>query len=208
MKKINKAQPPKSFSEFVKKEMPIHWSECNSDVKSDSKETMLLYEQDFLCGYTEIFIDNEDCHIDHYVKRSIDNRLCYVWENLIVAVNDDEFGAKYKDNGENCIKMIGDYSSIVNPVLEEAQYYFKYSLDGQIDPADELDDTKKLKANRTIEVFYLNHQSLKTRRKDIAYAIKALNDGGVETEAITKFLEQLGFHSFTNYILDNYFNKY
>ena len=207
MKKIDKTDPPKSFVDFVKKKKPVHWCDCDSLIKSEAKEFMLLNEQDLLCGYTEIYIDNDDNHIDHYVKRSIDNGLCYDWNNLIVSVNDDDFGAKYKDNGENGVKVKSDYLKLLNPVKENCEVFFKYSFDGKIDALDDLNKNDKEKAIRTIEAFNLNHESLKSRRKEIPNLIQCFIEGGESVVDIPKYLDNYGFTTCVNYFITNFFNN-
>ncbi|MFY7843724.1 retron system putative HNH endonuclease [Chryseobacterium gambrini] len=204
MKKINKRDPPKVFSDFVRTKRPTNWKDCESDVKEEAKEFMLLEEQDLLCGYTEIYIDNEDCHIDHYVKRSLDNRLCYNWNNLIVAVNDEDFGAKHKDNGENNIKSLAQYNDILNPVNDDGNDYFQYSLNGEINPIETLNPKDVDKSDNTINIFNLNHNSLKTRRADLGKIIINLRNGGLKDDEILGCLGKSGFYSFTNYVLQNY----
>lgn len=207
MRKINKSLPtPAFFSDFVKRDKPKEWKDCESEVKKQSKEYMLLYEQSFLCGYTEIYIDNEDIHIDHYIKRSIDNRLCFEWDNLIVAVNDEDFGAKCKDNGTNNVKTIADYNNIFNPVIDATEIFFEFSLDGQIDSKKGLEHINSSKACKTIEVFNLNHSSLKDRRRNLAILIKNFKDGGITNEEIKLYTEEIGFHTCATYLLDNYFD--
>lgn len=204
MKKINKQDPPKKFTDFVRTKKPNNWKFCDSEVRKEAKEYMLLEEQDLLCGYTEIYIDNENCHIDHYVKRSLNNSLCYNWNNLIVAVNDEDFGAKHKDNGPNNIKSLADYNNILNPVIDDSKDFFKYSLDGEATYLDDLNKSDSLKCNKTIEVFNLNHNSLKNRRSDLAKLIVKMRSGGLDDDNIRLALENSGFYSYTNYILENY----
>ncbi|NML72120.1 TIGR02646 family protein [Chryseobacterium sp. RP-3-3] len=204
MKKINKQQPSQEFTDFVKSKRPTDWKDCDGEVKRQAKEYILLEEQDLLCGYTEIYIDNEDCHIDHYVKRSLDNRLCFDWKNLIVAVNDEDFGAKYKDNGGNNIKSLAEYNDILNPVNDDGNDYFQYSLNGEINPIETLNSKGIDKSDNTIKVFNLNHNSLKTRRADLSKIIIGLRNGGLKDDEILGCLEKSGFYSFTNYILENY----
>jgi len=204
MKKISKNQPLQEFTDFVRRENPKVWRDCDGEVKRNAKEYMLLYEQDLLCGYTEIYIDNEDCHIDHYVKRSLDNNKCYDWNNLIVAVNDEDFGAKHKDNGPNNIKSLVEYNNILNPIIDNGEDYFEYSLDGIINSISTLQGDSLLKADKTIEVFNLNHNSLKVRRNDISKLIIDLRKGQINDEDIKLALEKSGFYSFTNYVLENY----
>ncbi|MCW2465063.1 retron system putative HNH endonuclease [Elizabethkingia anophelis] len=204
MKKINKQNPPKEFTDFVKNKKPSVWNDCDGDVKKVAKEYILLEEQDILCGYTEIYIDNEDCHIDHYVKRSLDNKKCYDWNNLIVAVNDEDFGAKHKDNGPSNIKSLAEYNNILNPIIDNGDDYFEYSLDGKIDPISSLQGNALTKSDRTIEVFNLNHNSLKSRRSDLSKLIIDMRSGGLDDDAIKLALEKSGFYSYTNYVLKNY----
>ncbi|GJQ06326.1 hypothetical protein CAPN010_04840 [Capnocytophaga cynodegmi] len=200
MRKINKASPPSSFTDFVREKSPINWSCCPSNVKQEAREQMIL-EQDFLCGYTEIYIDENDCHIDHYIKRDINNSLCYDWNNLIVAVNDNDFGAKHKDSGGNRVKSLADYSNLLNPVTDNTQAFFKYTLDGTINIADNLSNNDKTKAQHTIEVFNLNHSSLKKRRKEIAHMIVSLRKGGLSDQEVLNTLKTSGFRSFVEFVL-------
>lgn len=145
MRKIDKLHPIQSFIDFVKRENPTTWDEFDNVVRRETKEFMLLEEQFLLCGYTELYIDDNYCHMDHYIKRSLDNSQCYVWNNLIVAVNDDDFGAKFKD-GANGIKNLSDYNYIFNPVNDRIQDFFRYTTDGKIHPIENLSESnfKKL----------------------------------------------------------------
>lgn len=205
MKKIDKTLPLQSFTDFVIRNNPIVWSDCDSQIKRKAKEFILLEEQFLLCGYTEIYIDNEDCHIDHYVKRALNNNLCYDWNNLVVAVNDDDYGAKYKDGG-NGVKNLADYNLIFNPVNDRTQDFFRYTTDGKIHPADNLNQADFNKAEKTIIIFNLNHNSLKTRRKDLILTMNALKEGGTENQDLSVILEEQGFPSFVICMIENYLN--
>lgn len=55
----------------------------------------LLKEQNNLCGYTELPLNNK--HIDHHHKRVLYPEKCFCRDNLIMATLDDDFGARYKD---------------------------------------------------------------------------------------------------------------
>ncbi len=201
MRKIDKKLPIQSFVDFVRTKNPLNWKDCDGNVKKETKEFILLEEQNLLCGYTEIFINNEDCHIDHYVKRDINNNLCYNWDNLIVAVNDDDFGAKHKD-GRNGVKNIRDYTQIFNPIVDRTQDFFYYTTDGKIHPTNNLNKAKALK---TIEIFNLNHSSLKTRRKNLMLLINSLKQGNRANADIIIDIENQGFTSFAEYALSTYF---
>jgi uncharacterized protein (TIGR02646 family) len=203
MRKIDKIGRLQSFADFLKKNKPVFWKELDGQVRKDTREFILLEEQFLLCGYTEFYIDNEDCHIDHYVKRDLDNRLCYDWNNLIVAVNDDEYGAKYKDGG-NGVKNLADYNLIFNPVNDTTQNFFRYTTDGKIHPADNLSQSDLNKAQKTINIFNLNHNSLKMRRKDLMLTMGALKKGGTEIQDLPGILDGHGFPSFITCMIENY----
>lgn len=205
MRKIDKYPPIQTFVDFVRNNTPITWKDCESSVKRATTEFILLEEQFLLCGYTEIYIDSTDCHIDHYIKRDLDNRLCFDWNNLIVAVNDDDYGAKHKD-GKSGIKNLIEYSLIFNPVIDRTQDFFRYTTDGKIHPAENLNQVNFNKAEKTILIFNLNHNSLKSRRQGVISMIQLLKDGGRTNEDLFVDLESIGFKSMFEYVIPKYFN--
>ncbi len=121
-------------------------------------------EQNYQCGYTELLLELDDSHIDHYIKRDIEADRTFDWNNLIVAfgnsnsgVNPD-FGAHYKDNRYK-IKQ-HEYTEIFNPVEDDVQSYFYYNSFGKIEPLGTIEDERiKLKVLKTLEVFNLEHPS-------------------------------------------------
>lgn len=205
MRKIDKLNPIQQFIDFLKNVNPTTWDEFDNDIRRETKDFILLEEQNLLCGYTELYIDDNYCHIDHYIKRSLDNKKCYAWNNFIVAVNDDDFGAKYKD-GPNGIKSLLEYSLIFNPVIDRAQDFFRYTTDGKIHPLENLSENNFKKAENTISIFNLNHTTLISKRHGLFYAIQSLKDGGRMNEEILVDIEMLGFKSMAEYAVVKYFN--
>lgn len=196
MRKINKQLPIDSFNRFIK-DGPTLWSEIhlseNQHVYKESRDFILINEQNGMCGYTELPLseDDKDIHIDHYKKRDLFPRETFDWNNLIVALKSDEFGADYKDSRYHIKKE--EYSQILNPATDIAQDYFEYLATGDIRPKPGLTPPEKLKAERTIEVFNLNHASLVNRRKDLVRMIDAYK--GVPKEIVASCIAPLGFKS-------------
>lgn len=203
MRKINKQSPYPKFTQFVGKYKPIVWEDFDkhpqSSIRQESKLYILTTEQDCMCGYTELPIDEQNSHIDHYVKRSIDHTKIFDWNNLIVASIDDDFGAKYKDNGYK-IKA-NDYASIFNPVVDNMEDYVYYANDGEMRPNNKCDDKMVSKVNKTIEVFNLNIRSLKDRRKEIITNINTYRKSGLSEADIRAALASIGFVSVVDFEL-------
>lgn len=133
MRKINKGKPYAAFSEYIENKNPKEWKEIG-DLKYDMRVYMLFYEQDCLCGYSEIPIEpeNTESHIDHFVKQEYDSNKIFDWNNLIVSTIDEDFGGKYKDNTYK-IKN-SDYPHIFNPVIDDMSQFIEYSGNGEIVP--------------------------------------------------------------------------
>lgn len=188
MRKINKLTPLPHFNGIDYKNDCKDWNCFHTKYKSVFEEArlkILMEEQNCFCGYTEILIEDEkDGHIDHYKKREHFSNLTFDWNNYIVSVNDDDFGAKYKDNKYKIQKA--EYIKIFNPVIDEVK--FKYTTLGEIVETDE-------KIKKTVEVFNLNWEPLKNRRKKLITTIKSYKDGGLNNDEIKKALNTAGFIS-------------
>lgn len=204
MRKINKGCHSPSFDDFVTIYSPIVWDDIHvygdpQKAYEDTRLQILTEEQYQLCGYTEIYInDVEACHIDHYKKRSIFPMLTFNWNNLIVAKNGSDFGANYKDNKSDIIAT--DYNNIFNPVIDNVENYFYYNDWGEIEPKSGISDLEKKKVNKTIEVFHLNHHSLRNRRKNLIRMICCYRE--MAKLEILAVLKNSGFVSVINQILN------
>lgn len=193
MRKINKGIPFCDFTHYVEANHPTDWSQLPGSISYAARCHILKNEQDGICGYTELCLSDNDSHIDHYVKQSIDSSKIFIWDNLIVASVDEDFGAKYKDNGYK-IKP-NEYVDIFNPVVDHVELYCYFLVNGEIHPRNDILPSLFVKMQRTIEVFNLNHPSLTSRRANVVQNVHNYFKGGIELGEIFDYLQTMGFHS-------------
>lgn len=194
MRKINKLTPPDSFIRFMKSQ-PKEWNEIHTPpyrpVYEEIQAKILIEEQDCLCGYTELPLDDKGVHIDHFRKRDLFPEETFSWNNLIVALKNSTFGADYKDNGYKISKE--EYALLINPATENAEDFFEYSGTGDIRPRTGLPENERLRAEKTITVFNLRHASLKNRRRDLFLLLNQAQ--GVTEEVVRSAFSFYGFKS-------------
>lgn len=188
MRKINKLIPLPHFNGSDYKSDCKEWNCFHQKYKSIFEEArlkILMEEQDCFCGYTEILIEDEkNGHIDHYKKKDQFPNLTFDWNNYIVSVNDEDFGAKYKDNKYKIQKT--EYVEIFNPVTDSVN--FIYRSWGEIDESDE-------KIKKTVKIFNLNCKSLKDRREKLISIIEIYKKNGLSNDDIKGALNTAGFIS-------------
>lgn len=199
MRKINKGEPLAEFSKFLLRYTPSRWEELNGELRYNIRLHILLYEQDCLCGYSEIPLDEENTssHIDHFVKRDYDHTKIFDWDNLVVSSIDEDYGGKYKDNTYK-IKQ-NEYVQIFNPTKDDMGQYIEYLRDGRIAPRDGIQDAINDKILKTIEVFNLNCRSLKNRRKQLLIELDSCS--GLPKEELKHTFEKNGFISLINWFI-------
>lgn len=197
MRKIDKGEPMAEFVQFVRSHDSCRWDDT-AGISRLWREYMLEYEQHQLSGYTELFLPNPDrTHIDHFKKRELFNDLVFSWDNLVVDSKDDSFGARFKDNH---IHSQQDNERLINPVSEDASYFFQYESTGRIIPAVSLTDDERQRAQYTIDMFNLNESSLQDRRKRILNNDLSAFDG-LSDEDVLQYLQELGFPSVVEQLL-------
>ena len=199
MRRINKGDPFDDFVKYLDKHKPSKWEELNGELRYNMRLHILLYEQDCLCGYSEIPLDaeNTSSHIDHFVKRDYDHSKIFDWDNLVVSAIDEDYGGKYKDNTYK-IKQ-NEYAQIFNPTKDDMGQYIEYLRDGRIAPRDGIQNAINDKILKTIEVFNLNCRSLKNRRKQLLIELDSCS--GLPKEELKHTFEKNGFISLINWFI-------
>lgn len=199
MRKINKQNPLPAFATFVSKNNPTEWKQLPSQISADSRFCILCNEQDCLCGYSEMPLEDDSAssHIDHYYKRDLFPKKTFDWNNLVVSSTDEDFGGKYKDNSYK-IKT-NEYQLIFNPIVDDMSQYIDFSRNGDIIPLNGLDANLAEKVKKTVEVFNLNCTSLKNRRRDFIIQLDGCKD--LPHDEIRKAFSANGFVSVLNWFL-------
>lgn len=160
------------------------------------RDHILSIEQKGLSAYTERQVELDKTHIDHFCKRDLFPAKCFDWDNLLVAENDEGYGAKYKDNKYKLNN--GDYNLIINPVVDDPHDYFTYMPNGDITPKCGLGDSDLQKAQKTIEVFNLNHPALVNERRTHWGYVEYYTQAGLSKLEILEYSP--AFPSLTEYI--------
>lgn len=199
MRRLNKQKPISSFTTFVSKNKPTQWEQLPAQISRDSRFAILCDEQDCLCGYSEIVLedDSSSSHIDHYYKRNLFPEKTFIWDNFVVSTVDEDFGGKYKDNTYKITKA--DYPLIFNPVVDDMSQYISFLGNGKMIPSNGISQNDIDKVEKTIEVFNLNCQSLKERRKVLIASLQACS--GFSKDEIIEMFSQSGFVSVLNWFL-------
>lgn len=176
MKKINKIEPS-FFTDYLRRNNPSDWGVLSIEIGFNIRDYILSNsngdsEQSYKCAYTEVDIspNSNSSHIDHFKKQSLFPYLRFDWHNLFVSTNNESYGAKHKDR---YIKH-EDYAYLLNPANEDPKQFLYYSIIGSVSPLsnDESSEDYK-KAETTIQLFNLNHKSLKNQRLVVVKQIKS-----------------------------------
>lgn len=198
----NRTQPLQAFVDFVRSRHPKDWNndfvEADHELYKECRDE-LLRTQDGVSAYTEVpLADSAGVHIDHFRKRSLFPHLSFDWVNFMVDERDNpQYGADFKDNK---VKT-DDYEKIVNPADPNPERFFSYMGNGEMVPADGLSHADEAKAKFTIQIFNLNHPSLKSRR---LAAMNMVRDyGRLPKATIKSCMKGSGFPTAVDYAMDN-----
>lgn len=196
MRKLDKGSPIQQFVDFIQHHHHDSWEDAK-EVSPIWREHILNHEQHGLSGYTEAPIRYVNSHIDHFKKQALYPNLIFDWNNYVVDNKDDTYGARYKDN---VVCNQADNERLVNPVVENAQRFFKYELSGKMVPVDGLEEVEKQRADYTIDSFNLNEGSLMERRRIIINTV--LDDfSDLSDEDVVCALQSAGFPSVVEQLL-------
>ncbi|WP_069471644.1 hypothetical protein [Candidatus Marithrix sp. Canyon 246] len=119
MKQISK-QEPQLYQDFIRQNLPTKWNYVSLSIGYELRMHILMEEQNYQCAYTEIHIEPEDSHIDHFRKQSLFPDMRFDWNNLLVSGNSEAYGAKCKDKK---LKKQEDYQLLINPVIDNPKDY-------------------------------------------------------------------------------------
>lgn len=204
MIKVDRSEKHSEFEAFRQKKRVNNWIDFSCPrsqyhILYKDCRRQLLYKQGGLSAYTEVPLEENKSHIDHFRKRDLFPNLSFEWNNLIVdEIGVARYGAGHKDK---IIKHIEDYELLINPVLEDPCEYLTYLVNGKIIPKKNLNTEDKKKASFTIEAFNLNHPSLIMRRSTLQKIVEDYSS--LDDQFIKSNLKKYGFITFLAFILEN-----
>jgi uncharacterized protein (TIGR02646 family) len=199
MKRIVKSAAPAPLS--VAKQRGWNWDEFTQQDHQGYLQCrqQASAEQGLLCAYTELPLYGKGItvHLDHYKKKSIYPNLTFEWNNIVCAVRDSRFGANHKDRMVNGANAETVYTSILNPMKDDAQSYFYYDIEGVMHPKLGLNAEQQALAQESIRYFNLNETMLVSRRRALILQLQDCSDlpdseirGAFADYGFTSVLEQ------------------
>lgn len=148
--------------------------------------SLLLWEQYYLCGYSEIRADEYelDYHIEHVENKSQNPPRTFDYENLLASAihskNLDKIPLKDRFGGHAIGKMGRkepiDMVKFISPFQKNCYKFFIYLSNGKILPHKDLDEDEQKKAEYTIDILNLNSPFLQIERKNEYEKLKKLLD--------------------------------
>lgn len=176
MKKLDKKDAPLFFIQHVTKHAPKTWEDI-TQVRTALRKH-IWEEQGYCCAYTEIRLEPDACHIDHYRKRNLFPDLTFDYTNMLVACNAESYSAKHKDKKVTCK---ADYENLINPLVDNPSDYLKFTWTGAVCAVGQCK-----KGKQTIAYFNLNERSLQERRKTALLQMKTMLDDDLAEEDIVE----------------------
>lgn len=157
MKHIQKGQSPNYFDNWKRNNPTANWNNFSGTNKHHQLRGDLISEQEQMCCYCEIKIENngQSSHIEHLKDRNNFPPNTFNYDNLLASCQFTDSCGHQK--GTNY------FNGFVSPLDSNCQNRFTYTRDGRIIPSDENDTD----AQRTIDILGLNCRRLKDRRKGI-----------------------------------------
>lgn len=161
------------------------WDDFHTNAPDDyiKCRKQALEEQQYECAYTGLWLGDgstQKIHIDHFRKKSLYPELTFHWPNLFVSVKDSDYGADFKDGFIRGPRDYSDkqYNTFFSPLEANLKDYFWYRQDGTIEPNPNFDGVRDkellAKIRNTIEIFNLNADDMKHRRRVIIESVRSL----------------------------------
>lgn len=160
MRYIDKSAEPPDLVEF-KAAANENWTPTYRDLDKQPIRAALAREQGYLCCYCGSRVGERqgDCHIEHFVPRSIDRGLELDYRNMLACCMASD---KDPPVPAHCGGARGNKPVVVSPLLPDCAVYFTFGSDGRIEPAQDL--AKHAAAEETIKNLCLDIRRLKEAR--------------------------------------------
>lgn len=172
MKYIRKENEPQEFTEWKAQQKSIG---VNSDYKSLPNpekglvQQSLLNEQGYICCYCCMRIKKNTSHIEHLDPQSkTDADLSVEYNNMLASCGSYENWPKHCGNKKKNSRIE------VSPLQANCEDFFIYSSNGEIEPANHLNQQEASKARTTIDIVGLNDEDLKQARINALDALQGI----------------------------------
>lgn len=150
-----------------------------------------LWELQFgLCAYCEraLGLGPGTSSIEHIVPKTANPQVTFQYTNLILCCLDQDTCNLHKKglHFAGCDSTGRWSQGFIAPTQQRCETSFIYGRDGSIHPSDQAD---KNDATQTLGILNLNHEPLKTERREYLEAIDtAIGAMGSQMDAIVQFL--------------------
>lgn len=150
-----------------------------------------LWELQFgLCAYCEraLELGPGTSSIEHIIPKTANPQVTFQYTNLVLCCLDQNTCNLHKkgQHFSGC-DVTGRWSQgFIAPTQRRCETSFVYGRDGSVSPAERADEPD---ATQTLRILNLNHEPLKTERRDYLTAIDtAISSMGDQLDAIVEFL--------------------
>lgn len=143
-----------------------------------------------LCAYCEraLGLGTHTSSIDHIVPKTANPRVTFQYTNLVLCCLDQNTCNLHKKGQHFAgFDVTGRWTQgFIAPTQPRCELSFTYGRDGSVGPAEQ---AVKPDATQTIRILNLDHESLKTQRRDYLVAVEtAIVDMVDQMDAIVLFL--------------------
>lgn len=162
MRKLNRPPAPACLSRF--RHGRDKWKALHH---SDRAEIWISLDvmQQRRCAYCERPIrrnEHSDVgHIEHFRQSSRYPQGTFDWKNLFGSCNSSDSCGRHKDTQKY------DHRHLIKMDDKDPDNFLRFLPDGQVVPADNLDDSRSVRARGTIRVFNLNGPLRQMRRVNV-----------------------------------------
>ncbi|WP_108043774.1 retron system putative HNH endonuclease [Neisseria cinerea] len=171
-------------------EATIRWQNFNDKLKNLE---LLLYEQYYLCCYSELRADEEGIgyHIEHIENKSQNPARTFDYTNLAASAFHSDNLKKLPNNvfgghtvGKRGVNGAVNMNQFISPLQANCADYFVYLSDGSIKPNAKLSQIEQDKAQYTIDILNLDCPFLRTKREEIYKELESLLDKHTDDEMV------------------------
>lgn len=180
MRFIEKTVLPEEISDALEGALTKEWSwndfgKHNGKAKFELRQ-FLASEQNGLCAYSELALEEFDFHIEHIKPKNEEGgykHLRFEYSNLVASSPKNEADLESRIDSFGGHKKGEDYDEVlfISPTEPECSRYFQYTPTGDIRPSTGLTDGECLRAVETIRCLGLQTSKLLINKREKVYSV-------------------------------------